>query len=60
MELKAYLQRYYLGLFSLKIYKFIMLFHLIKMQVIAKMKALAVEDSISTPNNTFLLDVDSR
>lgn len=28
-------------------------------EVIAKMKALAVEDSISTPNNTFLLDVDS-
>ncbi|KAL0464349.1 UNVERIFIED_CONTAM: Myosin-12 [Sesamum latifolium] len=27
--------------------------------VIAKMKALTVEDSISTPNNTFLLDVDS-
>ncbi|KAK4410989.1 Myosin-12 [Sesamum angolense] len=29
------------------------------LQVIAKMKALTVEDSISTPNNTFLLDVDS-
>ncbi|PIN25170.1 Myosin class V heavy chain [Handroanthus impetiginosus] len=28
-------------------------------EVIAKMKALTVEDSISTPNNTFLLDVDS-
>ncbi|GFQ02300.1 myosin-12 [Phtheirospermum japonicum] len=28
-------------------------------EVIAKMKVLTVEDSISTPNNTFLLDVDS-
>ncbi|KAL8500655.1 hypothetical protein ACS0TY_020292 [Phlomoides rotata] len=28
-------------------------------EVIAKMKALTVEDSMSTPNNTFLLDVDS-
>ncbi|XP_042027430.1 myosin-12-like [Salvia splendens] len=28
-------------------------------EVIAKMKTLTVEDSISTPNNTFLLDVDS-
>ncbi|KAL2478562.1 Myosin-12 [Forsythia ovata] len=28
-------------------------------EVIAKMKALTVEDSINTPNNTFLLDVDS-
>ncbi|XP_057807584.1 myosin-12 isoform X2 [Salvia miltiorrhiza] len=31
----------------------------LSIEVIAKMKALTVEDSISTPNNTFLLDVDS-
>ncbi|GER57807.1 myosin family protein [Striga asiatica] len=28
-------------------------------EVIAKMKALTIEDSVSTPNNTFLLDVNS-
>ncbi|XP_051143772.1 myosin-12-like isoform X2 [Andrographis paniculata] len=28
-------------------------------EIIAKMKVLTVEDSISSPNNTFLLDVDS-
>ena len=30
------------------------------LQVIGKMRALMAEDSISMPNNTFLLDVDSR
>ena len=30
------------------------------MQVIGKMRALMAEDSISMPNNSFLLDVDSR
>lgn len=30
------------------------------LQVIGKMRTLMAEDSISMPNNTFLLDVDSR